>query len=85
MFAEYHPQQYVRLVANKQYFRGEPQLEEILYRYVPSDASRDLAFQSGELDMIYGKQDQSPGLIGPNEIPGVKVLAMEPGEPRRCS
>jgi peptide/nickel transport system substrate-binding protein len=79
MFAEYQPQQYVRLVANKQYFRGAPILDEIIYRYVPSDASRDLAFQSGELDMIYGKQDQS-WVDRTKQTPGVKVLAMEPGE-----
>jgi peptide/nickel transport system substrate-binding protein len=79
MFAEYQPQQYVRLVANKRYFRGAPQLEEIMYRYIPSDASRDLAFQSGELDMIYGKQDQS-WVDRTKQVPGVKVLAMELGE-----
>ena len=79
MFAEYQPQQFVRLVANKQYFRGAPMLDEIMYRYIPSDASRDLAFQSGELDMIYGKQDQS-WVDRTKQIPGVKVLAMEPGE-----
>jgi peptide/nickel transport system substrate-binding protein len=79
MFAEYQPQQYVRLVANKQYFRGAPILDEIIYRYIPSDASRDLAFQAGELDMIYGKQDQS-WVDRTKQMPGVKVLAMEPGE-----
>ncbi|SDR63195.1 peptide/nickel transport system substrate-binding protein [Rhizobiales bacterium GAS113] len=79
MFAEYQPQQFVRLVANKQYFRGAPMLDEILYRYIPSDSSRDLAFQSGELDMIYGKQDQS-WVDRTKQLPGVKVLAMEPGE-----
>ena len=79
MFAEYQPQQYVRLVANKQYFRGAPMLDEIMYRYIPSDASCDLAFQSGELDMIYGKQDQS-WVDRTKQSPGVKVLAMEPGE-----
>jgi peptide/nickel transport system substrate-binding protein len=79
MFAEYQPQQYVRLVANKQYFRGAPMLDEIVYRYIPSDASRDLAFQSGELDMIYGKQDQS-WVDRTKQMPGVKVVAMEPGE-----
>lgn len=79
MFAEYEPQQYVRLVANKQYFRGAPMLDEIMYRYIPSDASRELAFQSGELDMIYGKQDQS-WVDRTKQTPGVKVLAMEPGE-----
>ena len=60
MFAEYQPQQYVKLVANKEYFRGAPKLDEIIYRYIPSDATRDLAFQSGELDMVYGKQTR-PG------------------------
>jgi peptide/nickel transport system substrate-binding protein len=79
MFAEYQPQQYVRLVANKQYFRGAPMLDEIMYRYIPSDSSRDLAFQAGELDMIYGKQDQS-WVDRTKQMPGVKVLAMEPGE-----
>jgi peptide/nickel transport system substrate-binding protein len=79
MFAEYQPQQYVRLVANPQYFRGAPMLEEIMYRYIPSDSSRDLAFQSGELDMIYGKQDQS-WVDRTKQAPGVKVIAMEPGE-----
>jgi peptide/nickel transport system substrate-binding protein len=79
MFGEYQPQQYVRLVANKLYFRGAPMLDEITYRYIPSDASRDLAFQSGELDMIYGKQDQS-WVDRTKQMPGVKVLAMEPGE-----
>ncbi|MEO7762183.1 MAG: ABC transporter substrate-binding protein, partial [Casimicrobiaceae bacterium] len=47
MFGEYQPQQFVKLVANKQYFRGAPALEDITYRYIPADSSRDLAFQSG--------------------------------------
>src|ERR1700743_3325206 len=79
MFQEYQPQQYVRLVANKQYFRGAPILDEIMSRYIPSDSSRDLAFQSGELDMIYGKQDQS-WVDRTKNLDEVKVVAMEPGE-----
>jgi peptide/nickel transport system substrate-binding protein len=79
MFAEYQPQQFVKLVANKQYFRGAPQLDEITYRYIPADSSRDLAFQSGELDMIYGKQDQT-WVDRTSKLPGVKVVAMEPAE-----
>jgi peptide/nickel transport system substrate-binding protein len=78
-FAEYQPQQFVKLVANKKYFRGAPQLEGITYRYIPADSSRDLAFQSGELDMIYGKQDQT-WVDRTEKLPGVKVKAMEPGE-----
>jgi len=79
MFAEYQPQQFVKLVANKQYFRGAPVIEDITYRYIPADSSRDLAFQSGELDMIYGKQDQT-WMDRTSKLPGVKVAAMEPGE-----
>lgn len=79
MFAEYQPQQYVKLVANEDYFRGAPKIKEIFYRYIPSDASRDLAFQSGEIDMIYGKQDQTwVDRIG--ELPNTQVVVMKPGE-----
>ncbi|HEY9569251.1 MAG TPA: ABC transporter substrate-binding protein [Thalassobaculum sp.] len=79
MFAEYQPQQYVKLVANDAYFRGAPKIKEIYYRYIPSDASRDLAFQSGEIDMIYGKQDQT-WVERISKIPNTKVVVMEPGE-----
>jgi peptide/nickel transport system substrate-binding protein len=79
MFAEYQPQQFVKLVANKQYFRGAPQIDEITYRYIPADSSRDLAFQSGELDMVYGKQDQT-WVDRMSKLPGVKVVAMDPAE-----
>src|SRR3546814_1406550 len=72
-------QQYVKLVANDAYFRGAPKIKEIYYRYIPSDASRDLAFQSGEIDMIYGKQDQT-WVERISKIPNTKVVVMEPGE-----
>ncbi len=78
-FVEYQPQQYVKLRANKKYFRGAPQLEEIMYRYIPSDASRDLAFQAGELDMIYGKQEQT-WVDRTAKLPGVKVAKVELAE-----
>ena len=79
MFAEYQPQQYVKLVAHPDYFRGAPQIEEIFYRYIPSDASRDLAFQAGEIDMIYGRQDQT-WLDRISEVPDTTVAVMAPGE-----
>ena len=79
MFAEYQPQQYVKLVANEDYFRGAPKIKEIYYRYIPSDASRDLAFQSGEIDMIYGKQDQT-WVERIRQVPDTTVTVMEPGE-----
>ncbi len=57
-FAEYRPNESVRLVANADYFRGKPKLDGIVYRLIPADSARDLAFTSGELDVVYGRQDQ---------------------------
>uniref|UniRef100_A0A9E7ZHW0 ABC transporter substrate-binding protein n=1 Tax=Bosea sp. NBC_00436 TaxID=2969620 RepID=A0A9E7ZHW0_9HYPH len=79
MFQEYVPQQYAKLVANPNYFRGKPKLTEILYRFIPSDSSRDLAFQSGELDMMLGRQEQA-WVDRMTALPGVKVVAMGPAE-----
>jgi len=55
----YTPNQSVTLVANKSYFRGAPKIDRIVYRYIPSDATRDLAYSSGEIDLLYGRQDQT--------------------------
>ncbi len=79
MFEEYKPQQFVRLVANKKYWRGQPKLEAVVYRYIPSDASRDLAFETGEIDMLFGKQDE-PWLARMRRIPGTVAVAIEPAE-----
>ena len=79
MFGEYTPQQSLKLVANPDYFRGKPQLAGITYQYIPSDSARDLAFQSGELDMVYGKQDQT-WAERTKGVAGAVVHVMEPAE-----
>ncbi|MGL4324146.1 MAG: ABC transporter substrate-binding protein [Beijerinckiaceae bacterium] len=79
VFAEYVPQQYVKLVANPKYFRGEPKLKEIIYRFIPSDSSRELAFQAGEIDMMIGRQEQA-WVDRLNATAGVKVIAFGPAE-----
>jgi peptide/nickel transport system substrate-binding protein len=56
--AEHVPQQYVKLAAHKDYFRGKPKLDDIFFRFVAADSSRDLAFTAGQLDVIYGKREQ---------------------------
>lgn len=78
-FVEYVPQQYGKLVAHDKYFRGKPVLRELTYRMIPSDAARDLAFQSGELDMIYARQNQQ-SFDRLSKLSGVKVYAMNPAE-----
>ena len=57
-YSDYQRNQAVTLVAHKDYFRGAPKLDKVVYRYIPSDASRDLAYTNGEVDMIYGRADQ---------------------------
>lgn len=79
VFAEYVPQQYIKLVANPKYFRGEPKLKEIIYRFIPSDAARDLALQAGEVDLMIGRQEQA-WVDRTNKIPGLKVVAFGPAE-----
>ena len=88
MFEEYQPQQFVRLVANQDYLRGAPQIEEIIYRYIPSDASRDLAFQSGEVDMMFGarptwveRMKQIPGTGRGHGAGELSVLHLNTTEP----
>lgn len=79
MFDEKVTQQYVRLVANKDYFRGAPKIDQIMYQLIPSDSSRQLAFESGELDLIIGKRDQK-WVEDAKNIEGAVVDVFEPGE-----
>jgi peptide/nickel transport system substrate-binding protein len=58
-FAQLQARQSLELVAHPQYFRGRPKLERITYRIIESIAARDLAFASGEIDAVYGPQDQA--------------------------
>ena len=58
-FGSVTPNQSLELIANEAYFRGAPKIKKISYRFIPSDASRDLAFQNGELDVNYGRADQA--------------------------
>src|SRR5262245_60773299 len=58
-FGELRARQSLELVAHPNYFRGRPKLERISYRFIPSDASRDLAFQNGEVDLMLGRQEQT--------------------------
>jgi len=89
-YAEYTPNQSVVLTANKNYFRGAPKIDKIVYKYIPSDATRDLAYQSGEIDLIYGRQDQTwaermqkephttVDVFGPGELSNVSLNITKP-------
>jgi peptide/nickel transport system substrate-binding protein len=78
-FVSVTPNQSLELAAHKAYFRGSPKIEKISYRVLPSNASRDLAFQNGELDLEFGNQDQT-WVDRMKKLPGAVVDVFEPGE-----
>ena len=78
-FASLTPNQSLELVAFDKYFRGKPKLQKISYRFLPSDASRDLAFQNGELDLNYGRADQT-WVNRTRALPHTVVDIFEPAE-----
>ncbi|MGG5818027.1 ABC transporter substrate-binding protein [Falsiroseomonas sp. HW251] len=73
------PNQSAELAAHTGYFRGAPQIGRVSYRFIPSDASRDLAFQNRELDINYGRADQT-WINRTRQVPNTTVDAFEPGE-----
>ncbi|MCW5591376.1 MAG: polyamine ABC transporter substrate-binding protein [Burkholderiales bacterium] len=78
-FVEHQTQRELVLKAHDRYYRGKPKLARIVYKFIQSDASRDLAFTSGELDLISGKREQR-WVERARQQPGVKVDVFEPGE-----
>jgi len=78
-FESYKPNESVIFVANKDYFRGAPKIDRIVYHLIPADSARDLAFTSGELDIVYGRQDQKWAERFKKEA-GVVVDVLRPAE-----
>lgn len=72
MFQEYKPQHSVTLVANPDYFRGKPRIDRVIFRYIQSQGARDLALQSGELDITGGALGQD-WIERTRKLPGIKV------------
>ena len=71
-------QQYVRLLAHDKYFLGKPKLAGIVYRMIPSESARELAFSSNEIDVAAGKREQR--WVERSAKRGVKVDIFEPAE-----
>jgi len=78
-FGSVTPNQSLELKAHDGYFRGAPQIKTISYRFMPSDASRDLAFQNNELDLNYGRADQA-WVNRTKALPHTVVDIFEPAE-----
>ena len=79
MFKSVAPSQSLDLVANDAYFRGKPKVTAITYRFMPSAASRDLAFENGEIDLGDGLQDQK-WVSRMKAVPHTVTDVMDPAE-----
>ena len=56
-FAEYQSKRYIELKSNDKYFRGKPTIDKINYRFMPDEATRELAFKKDEVDLFYGRRE----------------------------
>lgn len=84
-FVEYQKQREVVLKANETYFRGKPKIDRVVFRFIPSEAIRGLAFATGELDLVAGQRDQrwvqrARLWTPPKDQSPVKIDVFGPGE-----
>lgn len=56
-FSEYQSKRFIELKANDKYFRGKPAIDTINYRFMPDEATRELAFEKDEVDLFYGRRE----------------------------
>lgn len=80
-FVEHQPQQAVIMAAFPGHFRGAPGIERIVYRFIDSDNTRELAYRAGELDMFYGRREQS-FVDRFKKTPHTRVLVFGPAQSR---
>ncbi len=78
-FDSYTPQNSVALVANDDYFRGQPKLAGIDYRYIEESSSRESALLSGDIDVINGLPE-GQWVDKMNKSDGVKADVFGVGE-----
>ena len=80
-YAEHVTQQYLRLVAHPDYWRGRPAIGSITLRMIPTDSARELAFRAGELQLIAGTREQR-WVTTMTRQPNTVVDVFQPGELR---
>jgi peptide/nickel transport system substrate-binding protein len=78
-FVELKTQRELVLKAFDGYYRGKPRIDRVVYKFIASDSSRDLAFAAGELDLMIGKREQR-WLDRARQMPNAKVDVFGPGE-----
>ena len=59
VYDEYVAGQYTTFVRNENYWGEQPYYDKIVAKYIPDNASRVQALQTGEIDLIYGSAELS--------------------------
>lgn len=78
-FESFEPGVAVTVVRHDAYFRGQPKLERVKYRFLRSASARGLAFLAGEVDAATGSPDQN-WLRHIKATPGAAIDIFEPSE-----
>lgn len=79
VFSRYTPGKELVLRAHDGYFRGRPQLDGIVIRFVPDIRARESALKAGDLDVIMGSGEKGwPSKMGSD--PGITVDTHGVGE-----
>ncbi|MFF9493792.1 ABC transporter substrate-binding protein [Streptomyces flaveolus] len=90
VLTEYKPDSYVRLKANKDYWRGAPKFDELVFRYYKDQDAAVAALRKGEVSFVAGSPSLTPAQaaslkgdknIHVNDAPGRRfyALATNPG------
>ena len=78
-FDSHTPQNNVLLLAHDDYFRGTPKLGGVEVRFIADTTSRELALQSGDVDVIYGLPE-AQWVERMNEMEGIVAEVFGVGE-----
>jgi peptide/nickel transport system substrate-binding protein len=79
IFEAYNPRQEITLVANPNYFRGNPILQKVIIKYMPNVSSREFGLRTGELHIIEGL-NESKWVDKVSTFPEVSVTTFGPCE-----
>ncbi len=92
LLAEHAPDEYTRMVANPSYYRGEPEIPQLLIRIIPEPAILNQAIAAGEVDYAFMYPDelaQIPSTEGLNisisPLHNTPILALNWADPANPS
>lgn len=54
---EYNTQDYITVVKNKDYFKGEPKIDKVVFKVMTDPTAIDVAMDKGEIHMAHGTTD----------------------------